>query len=432
MRDVFREPEVDNYPLDPVPESRRVILSVVWAGFILSVPNLITGGILAGGLGLPRAAVAVLHAYLLLGILAVLMGAIARAGGHSFAYTTRFAFGARGSRLLSVLFSLSFVGWAAIGIAISAKAVSLVSPLGYAGLCLVFTALFARTALGGFRGLVRLSFVSVPLILGLTLFGVFRVLARPGISLAALAALEPSGEIGFGTAVSVVVGSWVVGVVASPDIQRFALRRRDILISLLLSLVLLGALQTLGGTLMALAAGTPSLPRILVQLGFGIPGVLLLVFLCWSTVDNQIYAAGLGIANALQTRRRFWPGVLSILLAGVLALLRIDTVMVDYLQILSVVFAPVGAVVVADFFLGSAGLIDHDPLYRGIRWKGMGAFGAGILAGFLVGFPMPFFVSGMVAGSVYTIVILFSRREHCARDRAAAGPERDPDFSGKG
>lgn len=428
MPEIFREPAIDNYPLDPVPESRRVawpVLAVVWAGFFLAVPNYIAGGILAENLGWRGSVLAIGHGYLLLGFFAVPLGFVARSTGHSFSFSTRFAFGAGGSRILSVLFALSFIGWASIGISLSAQAVSLVLPLGYTGLCLLFTALFARVALGGFRGLVRLSFVSVPAILALSLFGLSRVLWLPGASLAEMAARVPSGELGLGGGVSVVVGTWLAAVAASPDIQRFALRRRDVVISVLLSLVLLGSLQTASGVLMALAAGTPSLPRVLVGLGLGIPGAILLVFLSWSSADNQIYAAGLGIANALQTRRRFWPGLLSILLAGGLALLRFDLLVTDYLQILSIVFAPVGAIVVADYLLAHAGIIDHDPGRPGIRWKGMGAFGVGVAAGFWVPFPMPFLVSGTVAWLLYGLWILGTPREHRTR-QTRADPDRLP------
>jgi len=408
---------MENYPLSSIPSAARskwLSLTMVWAGFVLAISNYLTGSLVAGGLNLSRSFMAIVHGNVLLFVGALFMGLIAQDTGLSTAFSSRYAFGVRGSKFVSGLISLSFIGWGAIGIGLAAESLSHAISLSDGWLVLVMTILFGLTAIRGFKGMLQISSVAIPLILFISFFGLYQVLQDRNIHMSMLLLIEPSEARGFGATVSIVVGSWIAGAISSPDILRYALRKRDVFISLLLALVIINSIQMGIGAVMGTAVGSSDLPHILGHLGFGAFGILLLVFMAWTTADNNFYAAGLGLTNFMNNRNRMLATVVSVMLAGVLALLGFYHYLGEFLSSISLIFAPVGGIIIADFYLNKVGQINHDLFYQGVRWKAMISLMLGIALGIWIPFPMPFFISFVGAALLYTIIILLTRKERIA------------------
>ncbi|QRN85555.1 cytosine permease [Clostridia bacterium] len=407
MNKVRKRYEINNYPLSPIPQEARskwMGLSIIWAGFILTVSNFLTGTLISEGLTLSSSFGAIVLGNSLLFLVAMVMGFIAQETGLSATYLSRYAFGIRGSKIISLLFSLSFICWSAIGIGLAAKSLGHYTGWNVVFLSLVMTVLFGLTAVYGFPGMVRISSISVPIVVLISYFGIRQILAVGEIELSTLMLLKPTETMQYGRAVSIVVGSWIVGAVAAPDILRFALRKRDVLITMLLTFVLLNSLQTGIGAIMGLVVGSPDLPDILFHLGFGLFGSLLLIFLSWTTADNNLYASGLGIANFLDRGERIKTTTVSIVLAGVLAVGGMYNYLGQFLALVSLVFAPIGGVIIVDFYLHRAGLIQHALYYQGIRWRGIISVLAGILIGLYIESPMPFATAFLTAGLIYLLI----------------------------
>jgi cytosine permease len=415
MQRVKKRYEIENYPLSPIPEKARskwFRLTIVWAGFVLAVSNFMTGSLISEGLSLSSSFMAIFHGNMLLLVVAIIMGFIAQETGLSTAYLSRYAFGIGGSKFVSVLFSLSFIGWSGIGIGLAAKSLSHFTGWGEVFLSIVLTMIFGITAIYGFRGMVKISSISVPVIVLLSCFGIYEILATRGLSFSMLMLIEPAEPIGLGQAVSIVVGSWIVGAVAAPDILRFALRKRDVLITLLLAFLVFNSLQMCVGAVMGVVVGSSDLPEILYHLGFGLYGVLLLLFLSWTTSDNNFYAAGLGISNFLDHRDRIKPTIFSIVAAGVLAIMGVYNYLGYFLSLVSLVFAPIGGVIIVDFFLYRVGLIDHALYYQGVRWKGIIAVALGIFLGVWIEFAMPFATAFGAAAIAYLLICLATMKRN--------------------
>lgn len=409
MNRVKKRYEINNYPLSPIPlevRNKWTTLSIIWAGFILTVSNFLTGTLVTEGLTLSRGFGAIILGNSLLFLVATVMGFIAQETGLSATYLTRFAFGIRGSKIISLLFSLSFICWSAIGIGLASKSLEHFTGWNAVFLSLVMTLLFGLTAAIGFPGMIRISSISVPVIVFISYFGIHHILTIGGIKLSALMLIRPIESMKFGQAVSIVVGSWIVGAVAAPDILRFALRKRDVLITMFITFVVLNSLQMGVGSVMGLVVASPDLPDILFHLGFGIAGSLLLIFLSWTTADNNLYASGLGIANFLDRGERIKTTVFSILLAGVLAIAGIYNYLGQFLSLVSLVFAPIGGVIITDFYLHRAGLIQHALYYQGIRWRGIVSAMLGILIGLYIKCEMPFALAFVTAALTYLIICL--------------------------
>lgn len=337
---------------------------------------------------------------------ALVMGFIAQETGLSATYLSRYAFGIRGSKIVSFLFSLSFIGWGGVGIGLAAKSLNHFTGWNETFLSLVLMIIFGISAIYGFKGMVRISSISVPVVILISCFGIYEIFVTRGITFSTLLLIEPVESMNFGRAVSIVVGSWVVGAVAAPDILRFALRKRDVLITMLLAFMLINTLQTSVGAVMGVAVGSPDLPDILYHLGFGLFGAMLLIFLSWTTADNNFYAAGLGIANFLEQRDRIKPTTFSILLAGILAMAGLYNYLEHFLSLTSLVFAPIGGVIITDFYLHRAGLIQHALYYQGIRWRGIISVVVGIFLGVQISFSMPFAVAFLASAICYLAIIV--------------------------
>lgn len=415
MQRVKKRYEIDNYPLTPIPEKARskwFRLSIVWVGFILAVSNFMTGSLISEGLSLSRSFMAIFHGNALLLVVALVMGFIAQDTGLSTAYISRYAFGIRGSKIVSVLFSLSFIGWSGIGIGLAAKSLSHYTGWNDVFLSLVLTIIFGITAIYGFKGMVKISSISVPVIVLISCFGIYEVMATRQLDFSMLLLIEPVVPMQFGQAVSIVVGSWIVGAVATPDILRFALRKRDVLITMLLTFLGFSSIQMCVGAVMGMATGSSDLPDILYNLGFGLYGMLLLIFLSWSTADNNFYAAGLGITNFLDKRDRIKPTMFSIVAAGVLAMLGLYNYLGNFLSLVSLVFAPIGGVIIVDFYLYRVGLINHALYYQGVRWHGIIAVMLGIFFGVCIDFSMPFAMAFGAAALAYLVLSLATAKRN--------------------
>jgi cytosine permease len=177
---------------------------------------------------------------------------------------------------------------------------------------------------------------------------------------------------------------------------------------MMLTFLVFNSSQMFVGAVMGMATGSSDLSNILYNLGFGFIGVLLLIFLSWSTADNNFYAAGLSIANFLNHRDRIKPTMFSIAVAGILAMLGLYNYLGHFLSLVSLVFAPIGGVIIVDFYMYRIGLIHHALYYQGVRWKGIIAVVLGIYLGVSINFPVPFAVAFGVAALAYLVMSLFA------------------------
>ncbi len=341
----------------PVPEVETVgglQIAMICMGITLTLPALYTGGELAAGLGLSRAVAAVVVGALLLGLMSIPAAVVGMRTRLSSYMIIEHVYGRVGAKLVNLGFGVVLLGWYALTAELFGRTLYLASlQLGVPEFpewswIVASSALVTATTLFGFKAIDRLALFAVPL-LALLLVGVMtRALQLHG--LAPLLAIAP-GEMRFSQAVSVVMGTMIVGVVLMPDFTRYARGLRDCLTASLLG--------NGGGVILATClAMVPSLVyasldpmSYLSALGAGSVVLAVLVFATWTTNGANLYSIGLVVGSA-SPRIGYGEIILATGLVGTLAaIVGVAEYLLAFLEILAFVVPPVAGVYLTRWFV---------------------------------------------------------------------------------
>ena len=185
--------------------------------------------------------------------------------------------------------------------------------------------------------------------------------------------------------ISIVIGSFFVGVTLVPDLARFARGRRDAIAGSFLSYGLGFPLVLLLAGLPVLVSAEPDLITSMTSLGLGIPVLIVMVFATWTTNINNLYSASLSIARMMPGVRDWVITLVSGAIGTLLALAGIMDRFVEFLILLGIIVPPIAGVYLADYFLLRPTRIDVDQLdpVPDFRWDAMAAWTLGCAVGFV-------------------------------------------------
>ncbi len=255
------------------------------------------------------------------------------------------AFGTVGGRVVKLVIALSLVGW--VGVILSVLGATAGSAIhGLYGVTLdsawiaVATGVaVAGIALHGVRGLEQVGMVISPLLLVLLAWVFFKGCPPTPVSV-----LSAPTSLGFGAAVSAVVGEYVVGIVIQPDYGRFARRpvgagfASGLALGVAFPLILtLSAIPTFRCTAEDLIA-------VMVSVGIGLPAIALLILGAWVDASACLYSGSLSLTNEVKRFRLPWVTVCSAAIGCVFAICHAERLFMPFLALLGVAFPPVAAV----------------------------------------------------------------------------------------
>ena len=369
----------DNHAHSPVPDGETVSgirIAVVIIGVAITLPAFLVGTQIVGALGLVDGGLAIFlgGAFLaLLGVCTMLIGSATRLSTYTI---VQFCFGRRGSLLVNAILAFTLFGWYGVTAVLFGRTMSLSVEAVFAVsipqdlFTIVGTVLMILTTIYGFRAIEKLSRVAVPLLGMLVIYGVWEV--TKGTSIAELATVPPRPNeslASLATGISVVIGSFMVGVTLVPDLARFARGNRDAFTGSLLSYGFGSPLVLFLAGLPVLVAAEPDLILAMTGLGLGLPALVVMVFATWTTNINNLYSASLSIAQILPGARDWVITVAAGVIGTAVALVGIMEYFVDFLILLSIVVPPIAGVYLADYFWIRPRRIDVDridsiPNYR--------------------------------------------------------------------
>ena len=326
---------------------------------------------------------------------------------------TGFAFGSAGGKFVNFIIALTLVGWYGVIINVFAAAADLVIRDLYGpgvplwAYIVAGSALMVGVTLSGFRGIDKLALCLVPVML------VF-------LSYAAWLSWDdiPSWNRGspgaqplsYSTAISSVVGGYIVGVVIQPDYSRFAKNVRHAMWAVFIALWVVQALVFFLAAIPSVATGVSNLIRIMVALGIGVPAFFLLLLSSWCSNVLCLYSSGLSLSTIF-TRARLWQLILAIGVAGTaLAFMYSDDYLIPFLVLLGVTVPPIAGIYVLDVILirrcgDGADLTTAQP---GINVNAFMAWGVAVLVGYLAEAER-FSITGIASlDSILTATILYS------------------------
>lgn len=379
----------EDSPLRPTPETSKQgwpFLAGVIIGCTICVPVFVMGTQLGQQLPFTQFVLGVFLGGLLCSLIGLSTGLVGQRTGLPTAMLAKLAFGSRGYVLANIAMFVTAVGWFGIQTGVFADAFVTMSQQVW-GLTVSHQAIIwlagltmCSTAVVGFRGLGKLSYVAVPLLLVLLLaplgmyYGSGQLNAVPSFAPA-------SATLGLGTLVAIVAGAYSF-TATMPDITRFLRTHRDTVIGMLLNFM--GAyplLLILTGS-MAIAAGENDFMQIMLNLGFGSLAIAVLFLATWTTNDTNAYAAALS-ANLFLPNLPRWQLAAAIGVLGTAAAsFGIFEHFMDWLIFTGNLFAPLAGVYVADYLL-------HPKRYHTlanipqVRWPlviaWLGGLGVGLL-----------------------------------------------------
>jgi cytosine permease len=347
----------DDQALSRVPDQARFPwLSVATQRFgqTTALSQLLLGATLGFGMSFWDAFLALTIGAVLLNAVAIAVGVIGQREGLPTAILSRWTgFGHAGSAMLGLVIALACTGWFGVqtglaGMTLADVAGVLPAPVW----SLVFGIVVTAVAAYGVRWMAWTSYVAVPAFLLLLGWVVWSGVNDVG---AAVSGPAQGASIGMLTAITLVTGSFIVGAAIAPDVTRFNRTERDVVKQTVLGITLGEWVVGLAGVVLARGLGTTDVVGAVSASG-GWIAALIVVTAVLKINDWYLSSASLGLANFFDAvfARRISRAQVSVVVgcAGtMLAAAGIVHQFSHFLVLLGVVFPPVAAIMVAEYFV---------------------------------------------------------------------------------
>jgi len=350
----------DHIPHPRVSEDQTVYgwhVAVIVIGVAITLPAFLIGAEIMGALGTKQGTYAILTGGCILTLIASVCIYVAVSERLTTYQLLGASFGRTGSRLVSLLVSLTLLGWFGVTVSLfgqaMAKAVEEISgivlPVDF--YIIAGSVVMTVTTIYGFRAMDILSKFSVPLMMLVLITGVYSVSSKfTWHEIWSAPANAPESITSFGSAVSIVVGSFMVGVVILPDISRFINRKSQVLVASIGSYGSFSSLILIMAGLPGLMTGEKNLITVMFQSGLGVPALVMMIFASWTSNISNLYSCSLGLSQVMPWVKKGQVTVGAGILGGAVALSGIMDHLIDFLVLLGIFIPPVAGIYIAHFF----------------------------------------------------------------------------------
>ncbi|AIF43983.1 cytosine permease [Virgibacillus sp. SK37] len=404
------------FSLEAVPQSHRNGFwktLVVMLGLTFFSASMWSGGELGQGLTFIQFMGIVLVGNLVLGVYTGALAYMAAKTGLSTHLLARYAFGEKGSYLSSFLLAFTQIGWFGVGTAMFAVPVQKVTGIDIYVLIAIAGMLMTFTAFFGMKALAVISFIAVPLISILGSTSAWKATESLG-GIQGLLDYQPAEAISLAAALTICIGSFISAGTLTPDFTRFARRKRSAVISTVVAFFIGNTLMFLFGAIGSIATGLADISEVMFMQNLIIPAIIVLGLNIWTTNDNALYASGLGLSNITKLPKHKIVVINGMI--GTVAAMWLYTNFVGFLTLLGSALPPIGAIILADFFILNRGNYQafKTMKFKSFNWVAILAWGSGIAAAtFIPGIPPinALIGSAVIHVAVTKLVAQFSDKE---------------------
>ena len=259
--------------------------------------------------------------------------------------TVTLSFGSKGAFLFAMLNVLQLVGWTAIMIYDGALAANGALPCGHWIWAVVIGGLIIVWLIIGIKSLGKVNLIAMSALFILTVVLSFLIFRRGDLSAAA------EGGLSFGAAIELNVAmplSWL------PLISDYTREAEKPVAASACSAVVYGVVSCwmyIIGLGSALLAGTSDIAEIMLSAGLGIAGLIIIVLSTVTTTFLDAYSAGISselFSEKLDGRK---VAIAAAAIGTAAAIVFPMDDFTDFLYLIGSVFAPMIAVMIADFFI---------------------------------------------------------------------------------
>lgn len=363
-----------------VSESARhsnLSMFMIMMGFTFFSASMWVGQQLASGLNFNDFILAMLLGGIILGAYTGALGYIGARSGLSLDLLSVRAFGTKGSFLPSAMISITQVGWFGVGLAMFAIPIAKVAfgedPLAtyimvaIAGICMTATAYF------GIKSLAIISYIAVPCVAILGTVAMVMAVAQGDRGL--VEQFDQHTEtMGIIAGAGLVIGSFVSGGTATPNFARFARSGKVGCIITIVAFFIGNSLMFLFGAVSSVYTGGNDIFDVMINLNLFYVAILVLGLNIWTTNDNALYSAGLGLANIFKLSKRNMVLISGAI--GTLTAVWLYNNFCQYLNILNCTLPPVGIILILSYF--TRGRKDNSTFT--VDWSAV----VGVVAGAIV------------------------------------------------
>ena len=335
-------------------ESRRslVTMFMIMLGFTFFSASMWVGQELADGLDFAGFMGSLILGGIILGMYTGLLGYVGGKTGLSLDLLAQRTFGTKGSYLPSAMISFTQIGWFGVGIAMFAIPVANELLGGsttaqwilviIAGVCMTASAYF------GIKSLTIISYIAVPLVAVLGTVAMVMAIQRGDGTIIDQFAVS-SGSLSVIGGAGLVVGSFVSGGTATPNFTRFAKNGKVGAVTTVIAFFIGNSLMFFFGAVSSIFVGGNDIFEVMIRLNLFYLAVLVLGLNIWTTNDNALYSAGLGLANIFHQKKK--PMVLISGIVGTAAAVWLYWNFCNWLNILNCTLPPVGIILVLGYFM---------------------------------------------------------------------------------
>ena len=342
-------------------------LALIWFGASVSLAEILTGTFFAP-LGLEAGLAAIIIGHAIGCVLFWLVALISAKTGEAAMQAVSRSFGKAGSKLFSAANVVQLVGWTAIMVMSGATAAAMLAPqIGMAGWCVVIGALIVLWIAIGVKRMGKVQSFAAILLFALTF------VASAAAFGSGSDAPGAAGEgLSFGAAVELAAAmplSWlpVVG-----DYTREAKRPAAASAASTVTYFVGSCWMFAIGLGCALFAGSDDIAAVLSQMGWGIAGILIVVFSTVTTTFLDAQSAGIS-AEAIHPRLNARVcGILAAVAGTAFAALLPVGNFEEFLYFIGSVFAPMATLLCVDYFV-----LHRDRSASGIDWRNIALWTCG-------------------------------------------------------
>ncbi len=317
---------------------------LIWFGAAVSIAEILTGTCFAP-LGFGKGLAAILIGHLIGCILLFLAGMIGTRTEKSAMETVKLSFGNRGSLLFSSLNVLQLVGWTAVMIVSGATAAQSVIHLGGSWMWSVLIgALIIIWILIGIKNLGKVNVIAMGALFILTIILSTVVFGHDSIG--------ASGEaISFGAAIELSIAMPLSWLPLISDYTRTAAKKRKATIASASVYFVASSWMYVIGMGAAIYTGEGDVATIMMKAGFGIVGLVIIIFSTVTTTFLDAYSAGVSAVSISGRLKEKSSAIVVCVLGTLLAVFTPINRFEDFLYLIGSVFVPMIAIQIVDYFI---------------------------------------------------------------------------------
>ncbi|WKY48398.1 putative hydroxymethylpyrimidine transporter CytX [Eubacteriaceae bacterium ES3] len=319
--------------------------SLIWFGAGVSIAEILTGMLIAP-LGFSRGFAAIIIGHLIGGVLLYLAGIIGAKTEKSSMETVKMAFGEKGSILFSSLNVLQLIGWTAVMIVSAASAAGAIWDLGGNWVwSMIIGGLITVWIIIGIKKLYKVNIVAMSALFILTI--VMSIVVFKDNNLVEIS----NSAMSFGAAVELSAAMPISWLPLISDYTRFAKRKQASAIWSAGVYSLVSCWMFVIGMGAASFTGETDVANIMLKAGFGVAGLIIIVFSTVTTTFLDVFSAGVSAYSVSEKVSEKKAAIIISVIGMAIAIFTPTNQFENFLYLISSVFAPMMAIQVVDYFI---------------------------------------------------------------------------------